>query len=58
MTLWTTSPPSFPSRWQLSYAEHYARLTTVLHDNATTAEIAAARQSATDADRTPLSSNF
>ena len=40
------------SRWQLSYAEHYARLTTVLHDNATTAEIAAARQSATDADRT------
>jgi len=39
------------SRWQLSYAEHYARLTTVLHNNATTAEIAAARQSATDADR-------
>lgn len=40
------------SRWKLSYAEHYDRLTTVLRDNATNAEIAAARQSATDADRT------
>lgn len=40
------------SRWQLSYAEHYARLSTVLANNATAAEIAAARQSATDADRT------
>ncbi|MDD4866228.1 MAG: hypothetical protein PHQ28_03615 [Mycobacterium sp.] len=40
------------SRWRLSYAEHYARLTTVLHTNATAAEIAAARQSATDTDRT------
>ena len=45
------------NRWQLSYAEHYGRLTTVLRSNATAAEIAAARQSATDADRT-LSSNF
>ena len=40
------------NRWQLSYAEHYGRLTTVLRSNATAAEIAAARQSATDADRT------
>lgn len=40
------------NRWQLSYAEHYGRLTTLLRSNATAAEIAAARQSATDADRT------
>ena len=40
------------NRWQLSYAEHYGRLTTLLRSNATAAEIAAARQSSTDADRT------
>jgi hypothetical protein len=40
------------SRWTLSYAEPYARLSSVIHDNATSAEIAAARRSATDADRT------
>lgn len=39
------------SRWKLSYATHYARLRTVLRDNATDAEISAARQSATDVDR-------
>jgi hypothetical protein len=40
------------SRWTLSYAEPYARLSSVIHDNATSAEIAAARSNATDADRT------
>lgn len=38
-------------RWNLSYADHYARLCAVLIDNATGAEITAARQSITDSDR-------
>lgn len=40
------------SRWELSYAEHYGRLCSVIHDNATAAEIAAARTSVTNTDRT------
>jgi hypothetical protein len=41
-----------PGRWNLSYAEHYGRLSCVLRDNATPAELAAARNSITDDDRT------
>ena len=40
-----------PRRWTLSYAEHYARLSAVVRNNATGAEIAAARQSASESDR-------
>jgi hypothetical protein len=40
------------ARWKLSYAEHYARLTAVIRDNATPAEVAEARQSLSAADRT------
>ncbi len=38
-------------RWELSYAEHYGRLASVIRNNATTAEIVAARQGITDDDR-------
>lgn len=40
-----------PRRWNLSYAEHYARLSEAIRNNATGAEIAAARQSASESDR-------
>jgi hypothetical protein len=39
------------SRWELSYAEHYGRLCSVIRDNATAAEIAVARTSITSDDR-------
>jgi len=40
-----------PRRWNLSYAEHYGRLSEVIRNNATGAEVAAARQSASESDR-------
>lgn len=40
-----------PSRWDRDFAEHYARLRTVLTTNATTAEIIQARGVARDEDR-------
>ncbi|WP_129978006.1 hypothetical protein [Rhodococcus sp. Q1] len=40
-----------PTRWDRDFAEHYARLRTVLTSNATTAEIVHARRAASDEDR-------
>lgn len=40
-----------PARWDRDFAEHYARLRTVLTTNATTAEIVQARNAAHDEDR-------
>lgn len=40
-----------PTRWDRDFAEHYARLHTVLTTNATTAEIVQARGAAHDEDR-------
>ncbi|NLE80560.1 MAG: hypothetical protein GX610_13430 [Rhodococcus sp.] len=40
-----------PSRWDRDFAEHYARLRTILTTNATTAEIVQARSAARDEDR-------
>ncbi|CAM3283091.1 Core-binding (CB) domain-containing protein [Williamsia muralis] len=40
-----------PPRWDRDFAEHYARLRTVLTTNATTAEIVQARSAACDEDR-------
>ena len=44
-----------PSRWDRDFAEHHARLRTVVATNATTAEIAQARGAAGDEDRDVVS---
>lgn len=44
-----------PPRWDRDFAEHYARLRTVLTTNATSAEIAQARSAAHDEDRNVVS---
>lgn len=40
-----------PARWETDYRDHYARLQTILDQNATQAEIGDARHHVTDADR-------
>jgi hypothetical protein len=38
-------------RWEADYSDHYTRLTSLIGNNATSAEIETARRSATDAER-------